>query len=262
MVCELCVFQISFGYGHDPRDFERRWPDPHVDGIPHHARLETHHDDVFKIGVDILRWIAYSTPQELWDFLKYLAERPYFLGVECDDEFKAWKTNTLRLLLIVFVSNNDRACELMTYKLEMCEAGKDVDTVRRFYGLVYAFLSHEEKVDFTAGLLRRKDSFAWKFCKHVAYNVLEMEDLAAVLGRNVAGRGCTSEGMAPHSAHLANLFDADQLESSAYLEVATGRLDVAWTKHWETQPEHDDGPKLTEEQCYEAIAELDKQKNI
>ena len=56
-------------------------PDPHVDGIPHHARLETHHDDVFKIGVYILRWIAYSTPQELWDFLKYLAERPYFLGV-------------------------------------------------------------------------------------------------------------------------------------------------------------------------------------
>ena len=233
-----------------------------MDGIPHHARLETHHDDVFTIGVDILRWIAYSTPQELWDFLKYLAERPYFLGVECDDEFKAWKTNTLRLLLIVFVSNNDRACELMTYKLEMCESGKDVDTVRRFYGLVYAFLSHEEKVDFTAGLLRRKDSFSWKFCKHVAYNVLEIEDLAIVLGRNVAGRGCTSEGMAPHSAHLANLFDPDQLESSAYLEVATGRLDVAWTKHWETQPEHDDGPHLTEEQCYEAIAELDKQKNI
>ena len=31
--------------------------------------------------------------------------------------------------------------------------------------------------------------------------------LAAVLGRNVAGRGCTSEGMAPHSAHLVQLFD-------------------------------------------------------
>ena len=260
----LCydVKKITFGYGYDPRDFEKRWPDPARDGVPHHARKEEHHDDVFKIGVDVLKWMAYSTPQELWDFLKYLASEPYYLGLDSDDELKASKQNTVRLLLLVFIANNDRACELLTYKLELCEVGKDEDEVKRFYGLVYGVLSHEEKEAFTAGLLRRKDQFSWKFSKHVAYNVLEMEDLAAVLGRNVAGRGCTSEGMAPHSAHLAQLFDPAQLDSTAWLEVAKNRLDVAWTKHWETQPEHVDPPVLTEEQVLDMLAELDKREKM
>lgn len=260
----LCydVKKITFGNGYDPRDFEKRWPDPARDGVPHHARKEEHHDDVFKIGVDVLSWMAYSTPRELWDFLKYLASEPYYLGEDCDDELVASKQNTVRLLLLVFIANNDRACELLTYKLELCEVGKDVDEVKRFYGLVYGVLSHEEKESFTAGLLRRKDQFSWKFSKHVAYNVLDMEDLAAVLGRNVAGRGCTSEGMAPHSAHLAQLFDPAQLDSTAWLEVATNRLDVAWTKHWETQPEHVDPPVLTEEQVLDMLAELDKREKM
>ena len=260
----LCydVKKITFGNGYDPRDFEKRWPDPARDGVPHHARKEEHHDDVFKIGVDVLSWMAYSTPRELWDFLKYLASEPYYLGEDCDDELVASKQNTVRLLLLVFIANNDRACELLTYKLELCEVGKDEDEVKRFYGLVYGVLSHEEKESFTAGLLRRKDQFSWKFSKHVAYNVLDMEDLAAVLGRNVAGRGCTSEGMAPHSAHLAQLFDPAQLESTAWLEVATNRLDVAWTKHWETQPEHVDPPVLTEEQVLDMLAELDKREKM
>ena len=260
----LCydVKKITFGNGYDPRDFEKRWPDPARDGVPHHARKEEHHDDVFKIGVDVLSWMAYSTPRELWDFLKYLASEPYYLGEDCDDELVASKQNTVRLLLLVFIANNDRACELLTYKLELCEVGKDEDEVKRFYGLVYGVLSHEEKESFTAGLLRRKDQFSWKFSKHVAYNVLDMEDLAAVLGRNVAGRGCTSEGMAPHSAHLAQLFDPAQLDSTAWLEVATNRLDVAWTKHWETQPEHVDPPVLTEEQVLDMLAELDKREKM
>ena len=40
-------------------------------------------------------------PQELWDFLKYLASEPYYLGLDSDDELKASKQNTMRLLLLV-----------------------------------------------------------------------------------------------------------------------------------------------------------------
>jgi hypothetical protein len=233
-----------------------------VDGIPHHARLETHHDDVFKIGVDILRWIAYSTPQELWDFLKYLAERPYFLGVECDDEFKAWKTNTLRLLLIVFVSNNDRACELMTYKLEMCEAGKDVDTVRRFYGLVYAFLSHEEK-----GGLHRRFTAAEGF---VRVEVLQARGVQRAGDGGPGGRVGTERGGAGvHERGHGAAFRPPReplRPGPARVFRVLGGCDGAVGRGVDEALGDAAGARrrasLTEEQCYEAIAELDKQKNI
>ena len=68
----------------------------------------------------------------------------------------------------------------------------------------------------------------------------------------------------PAGSHLpervSELFDPAQLESTAWLEVATNRLDVAWTKHWETQPEHVDPPVLTEEQVLGLLAELDKRE--